>query len=55
MTLTKVKSISQFLNRGHDLEVELFPREHPPRYTIKHIINGNVKEIREGLQLLLSN
>jgi hypothetical protein len=31
----------------HLLEVELFPQEYPPRYTIKHIIYGEIKEIRE--------
>lgn len=33
---------------GHLMEAELFPNTNPPKFTIKHIINGDLKETREG-------
>lgn len=33
---------------GHIMEIELFPSDNPPKYTIKHIINGAIQETREG-------
>jgi hypothetical protein len=41
-------SSSSYNQENYVLEIELFPEEIPPRFTIQNIINNEVKEIRSG-------